>query len=58
MTVLFILNDPPYGSERGFNAVRLGARPHCVKNALGAMFGSYSTADIPLIVAETMYDFD
>ena len=23
MTVLFILNDPPYGSERGYNALRL-----------------------------------
>ncbi|NQU59768.1 MAG: DsrE family protein [Rhodospirillales bacterium] len=23
MSVLFILNDPPYGSERGYNALRL-----------------------------------
>lgn len=23
MSILFILNDPPYGSERGYNALRL-----------------------------------
>src|SRR3989338_793350 len=25
MTVLFILNDPPYGTERAYNALRLAA---------------------------------
>ena len=33
MRILFILNDPPYGSERSYNALRLARNLHKKKDA-------------------------